>query len=421
MKKKDLNKKNIYNKNYIKINNCNSINNETIINNDIILNNNIIDNNTIINNDTIFDNNTIENNKLIVNNTIIHNNKKCSYCKIEGHSINNCQEEKMKLIFDEFENNINNDYINNIDFLLEIINNMVKKHNTISTNILVEQDYIKNIIEYYIQNNKYINLRIISKFNNLSSSVPKSYHIYQLTKIYLEKIYDNFFLLETLIKEIVLLNNYDILNNLLNNEFMIEKYTMNTKRNKIKFNHIHIAICILSFIKFKCISHEFIIELFYEKYYLFKKNVVILKGIHLAIDKLFEFNYKFDYQSIYHVRNWDISFTLIPFNEKQNNITDKDPLYKDALYKDGSYKDALCNTLIKVCNTERCPICMDDIECNNIIKTNCDHNLCSSCLNGIIKSLKPYKKPTCALCRTNITNIKLYDEKITEKLVYLYN
>ena len=52
---------------------------------------------------------------------------------------------------------------------------------------------------------------------------------------------------------------------------------------------------------------------------------------------------------------------------------------------------------------QQCPICYEDM--NNVIKTNCGHSFCQSCVTQTITIL-PNKKPLCcAMCRTQVTHL----------------
>jgi len=62
-----------------------------------------------------------------------------------------------------------------------------------------------------------------------------------------------------------------------------------------------------------------------------------------------------------------------------------------------------------------CPICLtDDICSSKMISTSCDHEYCSSCFITYLKSLntEPCKEPSCALCRSNITSLKIKNEDL---------
>ena len=111
----------------------------------------------------------------------------------------------------------------------------------------------------------------------------------------------------------------------------------------------------------------------------------MLKGIHNAIDKLFDYKYTFTTQSEFHVKNWNIEIVhSLDLNDK-----------KDI----------------------NCPICYENIDIKNLIKTNCNHYYCIPCLNKIIENLNIYRKPCCALCRICIKNIDIYDNAIMDKII----
>ena len=50
-----------------------------------------------------------------------------------------------------------------------------------------------------------------------------------------------------------------------------------------------------------------------------------------------------------------------------------------------------------------CPICYEDT--NNVIKTNCGHSFCQSCVTQTISILPNNKPLCCAMCRTQVTHL----------------
>lgn len=50
-----------------------------------------------------------------------------------------------------------------------------------------------------------------------------------------------------------------------------------------------------------------------------------------------------------------------------------------------------------------CPICYEDT--NNVIKTNCGHSFCQSCVTQTIAILPNNKPLCCAMCRTQVTHL----------------
>lgn len=64
-----------------------------------------------------------------------------------------------------------------------------------------------------------------------------------------------------------------------------------------------------------------------------------------------------------------------------------------------------------------CAICYNEKKERNFIKTNCNHKICSTCFVNYSKSkMMEYMVPCCALCRTNITLIEIYDEDVKEEI-----
>ena len=63
---------------------------------------------------------------------------------------------------------------------------------------------------------------------------------------------------------------------------------------------------------------------------------------------------------------------------------------------------------------DMCPICYENYN-YNIIKFNCNHNVCKSCYNMMIK----YKK-LCPLCRVKITIEKSCCNKFLDTIHYLF-
>lgn len=60
---------------------------------------------------------------------------------------------------------------------------------------------------------------------------------------------------------------------------------------------------------------------------------------------------------------------------------------------------------------EECPICLDDVKCIKIVKLNCDHKFCVSC---VIKSIKTNRKQNyeCALCRCKAETVRVYNADV---------
>jgi hypothetical protein len=60
---------------------------------------------------------------------------------------------------------------------------------------------------------------------------------------------------------------------------------------------------------------------------------------------------------------------------------------------------------------EECPICLDDVKCIKIVKLNCSHKFCVSC---VIKSIKSNRKHNyeCALCRCKAESVRVYNADV---------
>ena len=115
-------------------------------------------------------------------------------------------------------------------------------------------------------------------------------------------------------------------------------------------------------------------ELMIDHLYIFKNNLNDVENVTFSINSfisLFMQNrYEFQYESIYHTK--DIICEII----HDNNLVNID-----------------------------CPICLEVIEKDQIVITNCNHKLCKGCLNNQINKKKPYKNISCCLCRETIIKI----------------
>lgn len=62
-------------------------------------------------------------------------------------------------------------------------------------------------------------------------------------------------------------------------------------------------------------------------------------------------------------------------------------------------------------NIITCPICLEDnIGITNKIQLNCNHEYCFDCVTKVITNKNSNTKPTCSLCRTNITILCVQEE-----------
>ena len=66
-----------------------------------------------------------------------------------------------------------------------------------------------------------------------------------------------------------------------------------------------------------------------------------------------------------------------------------------------------------------CPICYEDM--NNVIKTNCGHSFCQSCVTQTISILPNNKPLCCAMCRTNVTQLDCCNSDANNHLKNILN
>ncbi len=62
---------------------------------------------------------------------------------------------------------------------------------------------------------------------------------------------------------------------------------------------------------------------------------------------------------------------------------------------------------------EACPICYED---ESMVKLNCGHEFCGTCVQSILKKCCPSKQPRCAMCRVNMSSFEFEDLKAFEKM-----
>ena len=110
------------------------------------------------------------------------------------------------------------------------------------------------------------------------------------------------------------------------------------------------------------------------------------------------------------IHDMDMEADFIPFANTNNNETNKK--YNITITTnaaDASKADVLCE----------CCICMNnEISQVDIVKLNCEHQFCGDC---IISTLKQHNKsselkPSCALCRTTMTNIEVANDTTLAKM-----
>ena len=81
------------------------------------------------------------------------------------------------------------------------------------------------------------------------------------------------------------------------------------------------------------------------------------------------------------------------------------------------------DSLQEDCVNFDCPICMESRDNKEKLITNCNHEVCKTCMvNFMEHHIKnhPSKKPTCSLCRTTISSIAFVDKDYKEELTKKY-
>ena len=68
------------------------------------------------------------------------------------------------------------------------------------------------------------------------------------------------------------------------------------------------------------------------------------------------------------------------------------------------------NASIIVEEDDECPICIQKMNNENVVVTQCGHKTCVKCMEKYIKLLKPQKNPSCSLCRACIEEIQVTSE-----------
>jgi len=71
-----------------------------------------------------------------------------------------------------------------------------------------------------------------------------------------------------------------------------------------------------------------------------------------------------------------------------------------------------------LCN---CPICYDNFPCTMLVKTNCSHSFCETCVINTIKVLPDNKKLSCAMCRSDIHHLSCYTYHTNTNLKNILN
>jgi hypothetical protein len=108
-----------------------------------------------------------------------------------------------------------------------------------------------------------------------------------------------------------------------------------------------------------------------------------------------------------------------PSSNNNNNWNDllDEPTKLDILsiYQELSMEDSV---------TFDCPICMESKITDEKVICNCSHEFCTSCMDNYLKHLVAKKnhslKPSCSLCRSNITSVTLHNNVYKEELSNKY-
>lgn len=299
---------------------------------------------------------------------------KCGFCRKEGHLITECVDIKMNDILKVFNNEINENIMNNLHVLIILTCFMNDSYNNINHKYLYYsplKEYIKNKIEKVIKNKTIIEKKVISKINNLPTSLSHHYLINQLAEKYFENFIEIFKNKEYYLDIFYQDNLFD------NIDFFI--------KNIEKYNKNDVALMIFLLTKISDLEVDFIINYFFIKHHEMKISNIyeinnlnkLLIGIHIGIDKLIELGYELENESEYFIKN------LIKEETGYLLLNDIDEEYT-------------------------CPICFEEIDNPKKIITNCNHIFCKSCFEMIKEKRSiPYSIPSCPLCRTNLHSIKL--------------
>ena len=296
--------------------------------------------------------------------------KRCILCRETTHFFNNCNDAYIDIFFDEHQHTINKNYLYNIDFYIDnIIHKAIIVFNMLCTQQFCTCIFTKPIINIFtdlLKKENMLNIKILSKKYGLNTSSQKIFQIEAIISVYINKIKSIYQKIIGILISIIEYNNYSII-------FEI---------HNIDYLDFIVSLSIITIVKYYYFDHNAVVNNFYSLYNTHKDDK-LLKGIHIAIDKLFDYRYVFTEESEFHVQNWSFNINIIHKEESQ------------------SYSE-----LNELCSLE-CPICMDKIN-GEFVKTNCNHYYCSSCFNQTIKNLNIYRKPSCSLCRTNITELDIY-------------
>jgi hypothetical protein len=77
-------------------------------------------------------------------------------------------------------------------------------------------------------------------------------------------------------------------------------------------------------------------------------------------------------------------------------------------------KHCIGSVIVENNNTCKCEcnICYEEHEKRRFVKLNCGHEFCGKCINITLENTSPDKKPRCAYCRTEISNIQFPSEEV---------
>jgi hypothetical protein len=77
-------------------------------------------------------------------------------------------------------------------------------------------------------------------------------------------------------------------------------------------------------------------------------------------------------------------------------------------------KHCIGSVIVENNNTGKCEcnICYEEHEKRRFVKLNCGHEFCGKCINITLENTSPDKKPRCAYCRTEISNIQFPSEEV---------
>lgn len=86
-------------------------------------------------------------------------------------------------------------------------------------------------------------------------------------------------------------------------------------------------------------------------------------------------------------------------------------------------KDSVPVEVEEDCVSFNCPICIESRNNKEKLITNCNHEVCKTCMVNFLEhhiKNNPVKKPTCSLCRTTISSIAFVDKDYKEELTKEY-